>query len=397
MSYDPPYRRPPRQDRWPNATPQEPWPAYSGAETYREAAGYRGYREITGGYAGGGYQDGGYQDGGYQGGTYQDGGAGGDWNGNGYDRDNGYDRSYGYGGVAADYGDAWDGGYGGYAGGGYQDGGYQDGGYQGGTYQDGGAGGDWNGNGYDRDNGYDRSYGYGGVAADYGDAWDGGYGGYGQQGEPDGYAGVPERYAGTDLAEYLEPTPTGALLIAPDTLQGLPMRSPGRDRNRPRGGLLVGAVTGFLAAAVAIGAATLAAAFVRPQASPVIAVGGALIDRTPSAVKNFAVEHFGENDKTMLLGGMYVAIALLAMLIGCLARRNAAIGVGGIAAFGLLGAFVAITRPEARPTDVVPSVIGGLAGIAAFAWLAWAASPTEPAALAAPVRRAHAGGHRRAW
>ena len=330
MSYDPSYRTPPRQDRWPNATPQEPWPAYSGAETYRETAGHRGYRELPAGYEGGGYQNGAYQDSAYQ--------------------------------------DS--------------------------AYQDSGAGGYWNGNGYDRDNGYDRSYGYGGVAADYGDAWDGGYGGYGHPGDQDGYVGAADDYAG----EYLEPAPTGgALLIAPDTLQGLPVRSPVRDRNKPRGGLLVGAVTGLLAAAVAIGAAMLAAAFVRPQASPVIAVGGALIDRTPSAVKNFAVEHFGENDKTMLLAGMYVAIAVLAMVIGCLARRNAAIGVGGIAAFGLLGAFVAITRPEAQPTNVVPSVIGGLAGIAAFAWLAWAASPIAPTALAAPVRHARAGGHRRAW
>ncbi|HEY6297505.1 MAG TPA: hypothetical protein VIX15_17740 [Streptosporangiaceae bacterium] len=349
MSYDPSYRRPPPQDRWPNATPQEPWPAYSGAETYREAAGYRGHREIAGGYAGGGYQNGGYQGGSYQG-----------------------------------------------QGGSYQGTAYQDGGYQDGGYQDSGADGNWNGNGYDRDNGYDRSYGYGGVAADYGDAWDGGYGGYGQQDDQGGYAGATNHYAGTDLAEYVEPTPTGALLIAPDTLQGLPFQSPARER-AARGGLLVGAVTGLLAAAISIGAAMLAAAFVRPQASPVIAVGGALIDRTPSAVKNFAVAHFGENDKTMLLGGMYVAIAVLAMVIGCLARRNAAIGVGGIAAFGLLGAFVAISRPEARPTDVVPSVIGGLAGIAAFAWLAWAASPTEPKALAAPVRHARAGGHRRGW
>ena len=120
------------------------------------------------------------------------------------------------------------------------------------------------------------------------------------------------------------------------------------------------------------------AAFVRPQAAPVIAVGGAFIDRTPSALKNFAVEHFGENDKTVLLLGMYAMIAVIAMVIGCLARRNATIGVAGIAVFGLFGAFVAITRPEGQPTDVVPSVIGGLAGIAAFLWLASAAAPITP-------------------
>ncbi len=160
-------------------------------------------------------------------------------------------------------------------------------------------------------------------------------------------------------------------------------------REPVRAGRIAGALTGLLAAAAAIGVATLAAAFVRPQASPVIAVGGAFIDRTPPALKNFAVEHFGENDKTVLLLGMYVTIALIAMAIGCLARRAAAIGVAGVAAFGMFGAVVALTRPESRATDVIPSVIGGIAGVAAFLWLARAAAPAAPAGRA---RR----GHRRA-
>ena len=134
-------------------------------------------------------------------------------------------------------------------------------------------------------------------------------------------------------------------------------------------GLLAGAVAGFLAAAVAIGVANLVAAFVRPQASPIIAVGGAFIDRTPPALKNFAVEKFGENDKTMLLLGMYVTIALIALVIGMLAWRRLAIGVAGIGLFGLFGAFVAITRPESHVTDVIPSVVGGIVGIAAIVWL----------------------------
>jgi hypothetical protein len=204
-------------------------------------------------------------------------------------------------------------------------------------------------------------------------------------------------------------TRSGPLLIAPDTIgeRGwLPDRDENTGRGQDRSGPVIGAVMGFLAAAVAIGVSTFAAAFVRPQASPIIAVGGAFIDRTPSAVKNFAVQHFGENDKTVLLGGMYVTIALIAMAIGCLARRNATIGVAGLAAFGLFGAFVAVTRPEARVTDVMPAVIGGVAGIAAFLWLARAAAPVMPAraparaasgpARASSFRHAHPSGHRRA-
>jgi hypothetical protein len=140
-------------------------------------------------------------------------------------------------------------------------------------------------------------------------------------------------------------------------------------------GLIVSAVMGFLGAGVAIGVSTLAAAFFRPQASPIIAVGEAFIDRTPPALKNFAVEKFGENDKTMLLLGMYVTIVLLAMTIGIAARRRISIGVVGVAVFGLFGAFVAYTRPASKPTDVIPAIIGGVAGVAALLWLAHAAQP----------------------
>jgi hypothetical protein len=136
-----------------------------------------------------------------------------------------------------------------------------------------------------------------------------------------------------------------------------------RDDGQRSRGLLRGAVAGFLAAAVALGIANLVAAFVRPQASPIIAVGGAFIDRTPPALKNFAVEKFGENDKTMLLLGMYVTVAIIAIVVGMIAWRHVSVGVLGIGLFGLFGAFVAITRPESRTTDVIPSLVGGVAGI----------------------------------
>jgi hypothetical protein len=148
----------------------------------------------------------------------------------------------------------------------------------------------------------------------------------------------------------------------------------GEPEQEPRG-LIASAMIGFLGAAVAIGVATLAAAFFRPQASPIIAVGEAFIDRTPPALKNFAVEKFGENDKTMLLLGMYVTIVLLAMTIGILARRRIAVGVVGVAVFGLFGALVAYTRPASKPSDVIPSIIGGIAGVFALLWLAHAAQP----------------------
>ena len=147
--------------------------------------------------------------------------------------------------------------------------------------------------------------------------------------------------------------------------------------------------TGLLAGGVAIGTAVLAAAFVRPQASPVIAIGDAVLGRASDGVKTFALQSFGGNYKLMLLAGIYAVIAVLAMAIGLLARRRLAGGVMGMAALGAAGAFVALTRPESHATDVVPSLIGGVAGVAALVLLVRAGEPQV--ILAAAAQRARGG------
>jgi hypothetical protein len=180
-----------------------------------------------------------------------------------------------------------------------------------------------------------------------------------------------------------------------DESEGTGRRSALSRRARSRG-RLAGSVAGFLAAAVAIGVANLVAAYVRPQASPVIAVGGWFIDHTPPALKNFAVEKFGENDKTMLLLGMYVTIAIIAIVIGMLAWRRIGIGVAGIGLFGLFGAYIAITRPESHVTDVIPSIVGGIVGIAAIVLLVRMGA-TKSAVSAAWTNRTTDGRRHAAW
>ena len=58
----------------------------------------------------------------------------------------------------------------------------------------------------------------------------------------------------------------------------------------------LGALCGVLAGCAALAVAELVSAAVRPQAGPVVAVGGAAIDRTPPAVKDWAIRNFGTND-----------------------------------------------------------------------------------------------------
>ncbi|WUW26874.1 sulfite oxidase [Streptomyces sp. NBC_01463] len=113
-------------------------------------------------------------------------------------------------------------------------------------------------------------------------------------------------------------------------------------------------IAGFCALAVA----ELVAAVVRPEAGPVAVVGGAVIDRTPPALKDFAVRHFGTNDKLVLELGILALLAVFAVAVGMLALRHRLIGSAAVLVFGVVGAVAAIGRPEGRPSDALPSVVG---------------------------------------
>jgi DMSO/TMAO reductase YedYZ molybdopterin-dependent catalytic subunit len=146
---------------------------------------------------------------------------------------------------------------------------------------------------------------------------------------------------------------------------------------RPRRTLA--ALTGLVAAAVALGVAELAAALVGPGSSPVVAVGDAVIALTPEPVKTFAIETFGENDKVALVVGTLVVTALYAGLIGVVGLRIRWLGALGVAFFGLVGAVAAITRPEGDAVDALPSVVAAVAGVLALLALL-APLSVEPAA-----------------
>jgi len=135
------------------------------------------------------------------------------------------------------------------------------------------------------------------------------------------------------------------------------------DEQRPqRSRYLFGALAGLLAALVALGVAELVAAVVRPQASPVVAVGGSFIDATPVWLKDFAIRTFGTNDKPVLIGSILVVLVLLSLVTGALAVRRRVIGLAGVAVLGLVGAASAATRPDAQFLDPLPSLVGAVVG-----------------------------------
>ncbi|MFI7005307.1 sulfite oxidase [Streptomyces sp. NPDC050145] len=134
--------------------------------------------------------------------------------------------------------------------------------------------------------------------------------------------------------------------------------------------LALGALSGVLAGGAAIALAELVAAAVRPESGPVVAVGGAAIDRTPTAVKDWAIRQFGTNDKLVLQLGILAVLTLLALLLGALATRVRLIGSLGVLAFGVVGALAATSRPDSTgASDALPSVVGSLAGAGLLYWL----------------------------
>ncbi|MEV5982457.1 sulfite oxidase [Streptomyces sp. NPDC052114] len=136
----------------------------------------------------------------------------------------------------------------------------------------------------------------------------------------------------------------------------------------PRGGtdrwrVAAGALSGALAGCAALAVAELLSAEVRREAGPVVAVGGAAIDRTPAAVKDWAIRQFGTNDKLVLQAGIVVVLALLAVALGLFALRRRVPGAAGVLLFGVIGALAAVTRPDSTSAvDALPSLAGGVAG-----------------------------------
>ncbi|WP_328557449.1 molybdopterin-dependent oxidoreductase [Streptomyces sp. NBC_00358] len=143
--------------------------------------------------------------------------------------------------------------------------------------------------------------------------------------------------------------------------------------------IALGALSGTLAGFAALAVAEAVSAFVRPEAGPVVAVGGAAIDRTPPALKDWAIRHFGTHDKLVLQLGILVVLALFACVLGALAVRRRRTGALGVLLFGVIGGAAAIDRPDSTSwTDALPSVAGALCGALVLYVLAGRLSTARP-------------------
>jgi len=154
---------------------------------------------------------------------------------------------------------------------------------------------------------------------------------------------------------------------------------------------VAGAASGTASLAAFFGASELLAIATGPGSQPAIAFGQVVIAHTPEWLKNFAISHFGEDDKLALSIGIYVIFAALAALTGVLAwpgRRW--LGVSAAFVLGAVTGLSAAAQPSSSASQALPSAIGALAAAAAFsalcrpakAPLAGPAGPNAPAGAA---------------
>ncbi len=127
---------------------------------------------------------------------------------------------------------------------------------------------------------------------------------------------------------------------------------------------------GVLATLVGVAAGDLAASLLDPASSPVLAVGSAVVDLTPTPVKEWAIARFGTKDKPILIGSVLGGVLLLAAVAGLLARRRLAVGASVLVGLVLVAGAAVMTRPAAAVPDLLPSLVTAATAVAAIAWLA---------------------------
>lgn len=107
----------------------------------------------------------------------------------------------------------------------------------------------------------------------------------------------------------------------------------------------VGALTGVIAAGVALAIGELISGFTATVPSLVIAVGELFVDKAPGAVVESGIQAAGTNDKPILLFTIVIASLLVGALIGREALTNRRRSDIGFLAFGLFGAWAAQRNP----------------------------------------------------
>jgi DMSO/TMAO reductase YedYZ molybdopterin-dependent catalytic subunit len=150
------------------------------------------------------------------------------------------------------------------------------------------------------------------------------------------------------------------------------------------------AAAGIVAGALTLGVATLLAGLMTSiglatgTPSPVIAVGGVFVDRTPPWLKDFAISTFGTHDKQALFVGMALFLTTLCAVIGIIGARRHTAGLVGFVVVGAIGALAVVSRPHSGSLDILPTMLGAAAGIWALSTM-WEKAANEQGGSGGPT------------
>ena len=133
--------------------------------------------------------------------------------------------------------------------------------------------------------------------------------------------------------------------------------------------LLAYALIGLIAAGFGLAIGQLTAALVDPAFGPISVVASSVIDLPPAVVKEWAVQTFGTASKSVVVGGVAVAVVALAAIAGIVARRRLWLGILITDLVAATGIVAAIARPDDGFSAAVPVLVGGIAATIALAVL----------------------------
>ncbi|WP_223624393.1 molybdopterin-dependent oxidoreductase [Microbacterium sp. EST19A] len=122
------------------------------------------------------------------------------------------------------------------------------------------------------------------------------------------------------------------------------------------------ALSGVIGGAVFLAVAELFALLFARAASPILAVGGFVIDIVPQPFKEFAIATFGEYDKLVLLGSLGLAVVIASAIAGILQLIKPPLGVVALIIAGVLSTAAIVTRAGAPALAFLPPVLGTIAG-----------------------------------
>lgn len=134
----------------------------------------------------------------------------------------------------------------------------------------------------------------------------------------------------------------------------------------------------MVSAIAGVAVAHLVASLLNPASSPVLAVGSAVIDATPTPMKEWAIRTFGTADKPILLGSVLFGVLLLAGVVGMVAAHRRRLGTALLAALVLPAALAVLLQPQPVATDLLPALVAAVTGPAVLWFLTRGPSSPGP-------------------